>query len=100
MREDCPFCKIVRKEIAAQEVLRDEHVVALETAALQGFSDRVPCARKQRRPPSAAALAAAEALRGHPADSAGERVVIDFAAYVTAANAATTTNPLPGKGNR
>jgi histidine triad (HIT) family protein len=28
MREDCPFCKIVRKEIAAQEVLRDEHVVA------------------------------------------------------------------------
>ena len=25
---DCLFCKIVRKEIPAQEVLRDEHVVA------------------------------------------------------------------------
>jgi histidine triad (HIT) family protein len=24
----CPFCKIVRKEIPATEVLRDEHVVA------------------------------------------------------------------------
>ena len=28
MAEDCIFCKIVRKEIAADEVLRDEHVVA------------------------------------------------------------------------
>ena len=25
---DCIFCKIVRKEIPADEVLRDEHVVA------------------------------------------------------------------------
>jgi histidine triad (HIT) family protein len=25
---DCIFCKIVRKEIAAEEVLRDEHIVA------------------------------------------------------------------------
>lgn len=25
---DCIFCKIVRKEIAADEVLRDEHIVA------------------------------------------------------------------------
>ena len=28
MPEDCLFCKIVRKEITAKEVLRDEHVVA------------------------------------------------------------------------
>ena len=28
MHQDCLFCKIVRKEIAANEVLRDEHVVA------------------------------------------------------------------------
>lgn len=28
MHQDCLFCKIVRKEIAAREVLRDEHVVA------------------------------------------------------------------------
>ena len=28
MSEDCLFCKIVRAEIPAQEVLRNEHVVA------------------------------------------------------------------------
>ena len=28
MNENCLFCKIVRKEINAKEVLRDEHVVA------------------------------------------------------------------------
>jgi len=28
MHEDCLFCKIVRKDIAAKEVLRDEHIVA------------------------------------------------------------------------
>jgi histidine triad (HIT) family protein len=28
MHQDCLFCKIVRKEINAKEVLRDEHVVA------------------------------------------------------------------------
>jgi transposase len=79
----------------------DEHVAALETAVLAGFSDRPRCARKVRRPPSATALAAAELLRGRPASSAGERVVIDFTAYVTAANAATTTtnNPSPRKEN-
>ncbi len=79
----------------------DQHVLALETAVLAGFSDRAPCARKVRRPPSAAALDAARLLRGRPpAAVAGERVVIDFTAYVTAANAATTTdNSLPGKEN-
>jgi histidine triad (HIT) family protein len=28
MADDCIFCKIVRKEIPAKEILRDEHVVA------------------------------------------------------------------------
>lgn len=28
MNDDCLFCKIVRKDIKADEVLRDEHVVA------------------------------------------------------------------------
>ena len=28
MHENCLFCKIVRKDITAKEVLRDEHVVA------------------------------------------------------------------------
>jgi histidine triad (HIT) family protein len=28
MANDCLFCKIVRKEIAANELLRDEHIVA------------------------------------------------------------------------
>ncbi len=28
MADNCIFCKIVRREIAADEVLRDEHVVA------------------------------------------------------------------------
>lgn len=78
----------------------DEHVIALETAALQGFSGQLPCARKVRRPPSPAALAAADVLRGEPASTPGQRVVIDFAAYITAANAATTTGiSLPGKEN-
>ena len=83
----------------------DEHVTALETAVLAGFSDAAPCSRKQRRPPSAAALAAADALRGKPATQAGERVVVDFAVYVAAANAASTnptitTKALSGKENR
>jgi histidine triad (HIT) family protein len=34
MSDSCIFCKIVRREIAADEVLRDEHVVA--------FRDRNP----------------------------------------------------------
>ena len=30
MNEDCLFCKIVRKEINAKEVLRDEHELIAE----------------------------------------------------------------------
>ena len=48
------------------------------------FSDRAPCRRKQRRPPSPAALAEAAHLRGGPPE-AGAHVVVDFTDYVNAA---------------
>jgi transposase len=59
------------------------HVTALERAVLASFSAAPPCKRKQRRPPSAAALAEAARLRGTPGPA--ERVVIDLAAYAAAA---------------
>ena len=65
----------------------DEHVSALERSVLAQFSDRAPCQRKVRRPPSAAALAEAAAIGGDRS-AAGEQVVIDFSAYVAAADAA------------
>lgn len=94
-----------RREVDGAGVVArlDEHVTALETAVLAGFSDAAPCSRKQRRPPSATALAAAERLASGPVTPAGERVVVDFAAYIAAANAASTNHPtittksLPGK---
>jgi len=68
----------------------DEHVTALEAAVLAQFTDRAPCRRKQRRPPSPAALAEAGRIRGQapqPGQQPGQQVVIDFADYVAAANA-------------
>lgn len=62
----------------------DEHVAALEAAVLGQFSDRAPCRRKERRPPSVAALAQAEQIRGGQ-PGAGQHVVIDFAQIVAAA---------------
>jgi hypothetical protein len=67
----------------------DEHMVALERAVLAGFTARAPCRSKQRRPPSPAALAEAAQLHG-PEPAAGERVVVDFADYVAAAQASAT----------
>ncbi|MFI2636571.1 hypothetical protein ACH5A2_40370 [Streptomyces collinus] len=43
------------------------HVIALEREVLAAFSDRTPCRNKVRRPPSEAALAEAERLRGQQA---------------------------------
>jgi hypothetical protein len=62
----------------------DEHVAALERAVLGAFTDRAPCRRKRRRPPSAAARAEADRLRAAGAGPA-EQVVIDFARYAAAA---------------
>lgn len=68
----------------------DNHVVALEAVVLAGFSDRAPCRSKERRPPSAAALAEAARL-ANTAPAAGEHVVIDLSAYVAAALASPST---------
>jgi transposase len=73
-----------RSPDGAGAVVRDGgHVRALETAVLASFSAAAPCRRKQRRPPSAAALAEAAQVRGAPGPA--ERVVIDLAAYAAAA---------------
>ena len=74
----------VRQPDGAGAVIRlDEHVSALTRVVLANFSDREPCRRKTRRPPSPAALAEAERIRRHRAGLGdGEHVVIDFADYV------------------
>jgi len=68
----------------AGAVVRDEgHVAALEKKVLaaRGQAGR-PCRRKERRPPSAAALAEAGAIRGQ---SGPATPVTDFAAWAAAA---------------
>ena len=74
----------VRQADGAGAVVRlDEHVTALTKVVLASFSDRDPCRRKTRRPPSAAALAQAERIRRDRSGVGnGEHVVIDFAGYV------------------
>lgn len=82
-----------RREVdGAGAIVRcDEHVAALERAVLARFSDRAPCRRKQRRPPTPAALAEAARIRGQR-PALGQHVVVDFAAYVNAAR----QQPPPG----
>jgi hypothetical protein len=68
----------------AGAVVRDSgHVTALENKvmAARGQAGR-PCRRKERRPPSAAAMAEAAAIRGEPGPAAP---VTDFAAWAAAA---------------
>lgn len=74
----------VRAPDGAGAVIRlDEHVTALTKVVLANFSDREPCRRKTRRPPSEAALAQADRIRRSRAGlDDGEQVVIDFAGYV------------------
>ncbi|MGH8921649.1 MAG: Mu transposase domain-containing protein [Actinomycetes bacterium] len=66
-------------------VRHDEHVAAMERSVLAAFTDRAPCRRKLRRPPSADARAEATRLRGAGTPGAGVQVVIDFAPYAAAA---------------
>ena len=61
------------------------HVTALETAVLAAFDTTKPCARKARRPPSPAALAGAEQLRGEQGGERVREVVVDLARYADAA---------------
>jgi hypothetical protein len=83
-RHDALLAHHVRQADGVGAVVRlDEHVTALTKLVLANFSDRDPCRRKTRRPPSTAALAEAERIRRHRADLGdGEHVVIDFADYV------------------
>lgn len=83
----------VRRPDGAGALVRtDEHVAALTKVVLADFTDREPCRRKTRRPPSDAALAEADRIRrrqaGDPAD--GDHVVVDFAEY------AAQTRPIGG----
>ena len=69
----------------AGAVVRDDgHVAALEKKVLaaRGEVGR-PCRRKERRPPSAQALAEAAAIRGQAGEAAAP--VTDFAAWAAAA---------------
>jgi hypothetical protein len=70
------------------QTIRDaEHVIALERAVLANFTDRAPCKKKVRRPPSAKALAEAGRLRDQQtAASSAERVVIDLSHYAAVAD--------------
>lgn len=74
----------LRQPDGAGVVVRlDEHVSALTKVVLGNFSDREPCRRKTRRPPTAEAVAEAERLRRNRSGLGdGEQVVIDFAGYV------------------
>ncbi|MDY7090563.1 MAG: IS21 family transposase [Actinomycetota bacterium] len=71
---------------AGATVRADQHVVALETAVLQAFSDARSCKHKTRRPPSAAAVAEAARLAGLPETGPAARVVIDMAGYAAVAD--------------
>jgi transposase len=74
-----------REPDGAGVVVRDTvHVHALETAVLAAFDAARPCARKARRPPTPAALAEAEHLRGDR-HTAEREVVVDLARYAQAA---------------
>ncbi|MFI8294241.1 transposase [Streptomyces sp. NPDC085614] len=71
----------------AGQTIRDAgHVIALERAVLASFSDKAPCRTKVRRPPSAAAQAEAEKLRGRPESDVANRVVIDLSHYAAVAD--------------
>jgi transposase len=70
----------------------DEHVAALEDKVMAARAGRGrPCSRKERRPPSAAALAEAAAVRGTAGPAAP---AVDFAAWAAGAR---PLRPEPGK---
>ena len=87
MHQDCLFCKIVRGEIAAQEVLRDEHVVAFHDLNPQApahvlviptvHAEHLSDFARQGKPAVAARLLAAAAEIGTRFGPDGYRVVIN-----------------------
>ena len=94
---------IARHPIAptgAGATIRDDgHVTALTTAVLAAFTTEPPHRRKERRPPTPAALAEAGRLRrirgnGSTQDAENAEVVIDLARYAAAAHGRNTlTSP-------
>jgi hypothetical protein len=81
----------VRQADGAGAVVRlEQHVSALSKVVLASFSDRDPCRRKTRRPPTAAALAEADRVRRTRSGlDEGEHVVLDFAGYAAQARPIT-----------
>jgi transposase len=80
------------------QTVRDAgHVIALERAVLANFTDRAPCKKKARRPPSAEALAEAERLRDEQSASTAARVVIDLNHYAAVAEQLRHLPPAPQK---
>ena len=87
MSDDCLFCKIVRKEINAKEVLRDEHVVAFHDLNPQApahvlvvptvHADHLSEFVAQGNAAAAARLLAAAAEIGRQFGPNGYRVVIN-----------------------
>jgi len=75
-----------RHRDGAGAVVRDEgHVAALEKVVLAGANATAGrCKHKTRRPLSETARAQAAVLRGEPAGSPGDRVVVDLAQYAAA----------------
>jgi transposase len=89
-----PLAHHLRAPDGAGAVIRlDEHVAALTRVVLANFSDRAPCHRKHRRPPSPEALAEADRIRRAQVGITGEQVVIDFDAYARGAR------PLRGRSS-
>jgi len=76
-------------------VREDHHVTALETAVLAQFATTRPCAHKTRRPPSSAAVAEGDRLRGVEPTGTAAHVVIDMAPYVAAAARTPTRGDQP-----
>lgn len=84
----------VRAADGAGAVIRlDEHVTALTKVVLASFTDRAPCHRKTRRPPSVQALAEAERIRRDRAGlGGGDHVVVNFADYAGQTRPVTPTD--------
>jgi transposase len=74
----------------------DQHVADLESRVMAARGQRGrPCSRKERRPPSAAALAEAAAVRGQAGPAAP---AVDFAAWAAAARPLRPQAPAEGSG--
>jgi transposase len=72
----------VREPDGAGALIRAQaHVAALERVVLANFADKPPCRRKDRRPPTAQALAEAATIGTNRRRIDGDQVVVDFAAY-------------------